>query len=96
MDFVADVKRAEVKGADVWTAHLPGGTRFEAATEEALRADVRAHLLDQAARAMGRAADTLTAKLTRTWRVRVTEVDAPRGEEEEEEAACPGGFSLFD
>lgn len=73
-DFVIDVKRVKKSedDAEVWTARWNDRV-FSAESEASLREAVRLHLLDVVSRESGASADALTAKLTRTWRVRITE-----------------------
>lgn len=71
-DFVIDVKRVTKDDTDIWTARWNDQV-FSADSEAGLREAVRLHLLDVVARESGASVDALTAKLTRTWRVRITE-----------------------
>lgn len=73
-DFVIDVKRVKKSedDTDIWTARWNDQV-FSADSEAGLREAVRLLLLDVVSRESGASVDALTAKLTRTWRVRITE-----------------------
>lgn len=88
-EFVVDVKRKkDQNGNDVWSAQT-NGVKFTGDTEESIREQVRVYLLQEVSQKTNKHVDTLEAKLTRTWRVRINNVEA----EENDEFI---GYSLFD
>lgn len=72
VNFVANVKRKPTAtGDDVWVARLEDGTEFTSNNERVVREEVRLHVLSKAAEKMQVNVNTLAAKLTRTWHIRV-------------------------
>jgi hypothetical protein len=90
-DFVVDVKRRTgPDGSDRWTARADGHV-FEAPSEAELREAVRTHILAAVASLCDVPESALTARMTRTWHVRVVE------EARSDDAVDDGPvWSLFD
>jgi hypothetical protein len=72
-EFVVDVKRKkQADDTDLWTA-VTNGQRFEAASEEELREQVRLYLLGVVANGANKSIDDYNVTLRRTWWVRIKE-----------------------
>lgn len=72
LNFSGKVKRKTLDtGVEVWTVQLEDGTEFTADNECDVRLKVRAYLIKCAGKTLGVDESTLTAKLTRTWNIRV-------------------------
>jgi hypothetical protein len=72
--YEVDVKRKKIDDdVDVWYATLANGLKYEAASETLLREKVRVCLLADAASKMSKHVDELSARLKRTWHVRIVE-----------------------
>ena len=90
-EFYVDVKKLE---GDVWVAKIADVEvpEFKDVSEEAVREQVRLHLLGFVASATGKPVDALQARLKRTWRVRVVEKESASSRADEDDMPL---FDLF-
>lgn len=88
--YIVDVKRThQTNGTDLWTARVQDSQLiFDALTEELLRETLRVALIQLESQKLGVSETSISAKMTRTWRVRLEE-----SKEEDDEVS--GGWDLF-
>lgn len=73
--YIVDVKRThQTNGSDLWTARVQDSPLvFDALTEELLRETLRIALIQLESEKIGVSTTSISAKMTRTWRVRLHE-----------------------
>jgi len=91
-EYIIDVRMSD---DHVWSAKV-NAKLFSEPSEEALRESIRIYLLGIVSAEKGIDESALSAKLKRTWRVRVVQETESSSSDDDANANVFDGFSLFD